>query len=278
MGLPQRLMLDAATWAASAGLSVRQVEISGDARQPRLDIYREVLSGGSDSMFLVDLQDLRARLMDLPWVADASIRRQWPDTLSIQLVERAPIAIWQVNGRYALVDAGGEPLPPAPLADYADLPLVVGPGAGPAAGALLALLADHARIADALVGAVRVGERRWDLKLESGETISLPEDAQAPAALARFAQAERQAPVLGQGFLRIDLRIPGKMAIRLSPEALERERQRQQAEARRRREEAARALPPAPAGALPPAPTGALPAAPAVRPPQVPSPDAQVRT
>lgn len=244
-GLPQRLLLDAITLASTAGLSVRQVEISGDVRQPRLDIYREILSGGSDSMFLLDIGELRTRLVALPWVADASIRRQWPDTLVIQIVERAPIAIWQVNGRYLLTDGSDRPLPPAPLADYADLPLVVGPGAGPAADTLLALLADHPDIGKALVGAVRVGERRWDLKLASGETISLPEDPQAARALARLAAAQKQAPVIGQGFLRIDLRIPGKMAIRLSPEAVERERRRQQEEARRRRAEAARALNPA---------------------------------
>lgn len=254
-GLPQRLLFDAVTLASAAGLSVRQVEISGDQRQPRLDIYREILSGGSDSMFLLDIAELRTRLLSLPWVADASIRRQWPDTLVIQITERQPIAIWQVGGRYLLTDGSDTPLPPAPLADFAGLPLVVGPGAGPAADTLLALLADHPGLLDALVGAVRVGERRWDLKLESGETISLPEDREAAAALARLAAAQKETPVLGQGFLRIDLRIPGRMAIRLSPEALERERRRQQEEARRRRAEAARPRPLEPALLPAPAPS-----------------------
>jgi cell division protein FtsQ len=244
LGLPQRLIINAATASAGAGFGVRQVQLSGVDRQPRIDIYREVLSGGSDAMILLDPADLRTRLNALPWVADSEVRRQWPDTVRIDIVERQPIAIWQQAGRYRLIDRNGKLLPPAPLEEFRKLPLVVGPGAEQATAGLLDLLKDHGGLASGLVGAVRVGGRRWDLKMQSGETIALPPDGQAPAALARFAAAQGMAPILGQGFLRIDLRIEGKMAVRLSPEAqLEADRRKRAAE--KERAEAARMLKPA---------------------------------
>ena len=70
-----------------------------------------------------------------------------------------------------------------------------------------------------LVSATWVGERRWDLSFQSGETVSLPE-GQKPAetALTRFAKMDKSAGLLGRGILRFDLRIPGKMTVRLPRE------------------------------------------------------------
>ena len=67
-----------------------------------------------------------------------------------------------------------------------------------------------------LVSANWVGQRRWDLSFQSGETILLPEgDALAGAALVKFAKMDKSAGLLGRGLLRFDLRIPGKMTVRL---------------------------------------------------------------
>ncbi|MFQ3596581.1 MAG: FtsQ-type POTRA domain-containing protein, partial [Sphingomonadaceae bacterium] len=95
LGHPQRMLHALAVWSAGAGFSVRQVVVEGDMHQPRLPLYREVLSGGTDAMILLDLPDLRARIEALPWVREAHVRRRWPDTLIVTLVEREPIAIWQ---------------------------------------------------------------------------------------------------------------------------------------------------------------------------------------
>jgi cell division protein FtsQ len=219
LGVPQRALHGAAVAGARAGFGVRQVEIEGDHRQDRLSIYREVLSGGTDSMFLLDLPDMRARLAGLPWVLDADVRRVWPDTVKVILVERVPVAVWQEAGRYRPIDATGAVLPVLPREEMAALPLLVGPGADRAAPEFLRMMARHPDLAGELAGAVRVGGRRWDLRLRSGEQIALPEDARAADALARFAAANAARPLLGQGFARFDLRIEDRMAVRLTPEA-----------------------------------------------------------
>jgi cell division protein FtsQ len=217
--LPQQATLAVATASSSAGFVIRQVNIEGATHQPKLSIYREVLEGGSDSMLLADLPAMRARLVALPWVRDASIQRRWPDRLEIRIVERKPAAVWQHRGRLKLIDAEGAVLPAGDLAPYALLPLLVGPHADRQAAALLKLVATQPQLAGELRAAIWVGDRRWDLRMKSGETIALPEGPAAEAALMRFAEIHRDTPLLGRGFVRFDLRIPDKMVVRVSDSA-----------------------------------------------------------
>ena len=201
-----------------AGFVVRQVEIDGATNQPRLSIYREVLDGGSDSMLLADLDAMRERLVALPWVKDASIQRRWPDRLHITIEERKPAAIWQYKGRLRLIDAEGMVLPAPDLSRFAALPLLVGAEARLQAPGLLRIVALQPELADEMEAALWVGQRRWDIRMKSGETISLPEGPAAEAAFLRFADLNRQTPLLGRGFVRFDLRLPDKMVVRVAGE------------------------------------------------------------
>jgi cell division protein FtsQ len=217
-GWPQRATLEAATLAADAGFVVRQVDIEGMVNQPRLSVYRQVLEGGSDSMLLTDIEAIRARVRALPWVRDASVERRWPNRLVIRIVEKKPVAVWQHQGVFRLIDETGKPLPSERVAEFVHLPQLVGRDANMQAAGLLTLVAQEPKLMQALDAAVWVGDRRWDLRMKSGETLSLPEGPAAPQALQRFAAIERDTPLLGRGFVRFDLRIPDKMVVRVSGE------------------------------------------------------------
>lgn len=217
--VPEQATMALATTTSSAGFVVRQVDITGTVNQPKLSIYREVLEGGSDSMLLADLPAMRERLIALPWVRDAAVHRRWPDRLEVRIIERKPAALWQHQGRLRLVDAEGVVLPAADLADFAQLPLLVGANAQEQAPAILKLVASQPAIASDIEAAIWIGQRRWDIRMKSGETISLPEGPAAQGALMRFAEIHRETPLLGRGFVRFDLRIPEKMVVRVSGEA-----------------------------------------------------------
>lgn len=216
--VPEKALLAAATTGSEAGFVVRQVEITGAVNQPRLSIYREVLEGGSDSMLLTDLPAMRARLKALPWVKDVSIARRWPDRLEIRVSERTPAALWQRQGSIRLIDVEGVVLPVEDLSQFPNLPLLVGAGAKEEAASLLNLIAAHPELARDMQAALWVGQRRWDMRMKSGETISLPEGRAAEAALMRFAEIHRETPLLGRGFVRFDLRVPDKMVVRVGTE------------------------------------------------------------
>jgi cell division protein FtsQ len=134
----------------------------------------------------------------------------------IDIVERTPAALWQDRQRLALIDSDGVVLDRVKIDNMPDLPLVIGPGANARASQLKAILADSPTMQAQLASATWVGGRRWDLSFQSGEIVALPEGEQAArAALAKFARADQSNGLLGRGLVRFDLRIPGKMIVRL---------------------------------------------------------------
>ncbi len=103
-----------------------------------------------------------------------------------------------------------------PVSRMPDLPLLVGKGANSQAVPLEHLLDKVPSLKAQLVSAKWIGQRRWDLSFQSGETLLLPEgQAQADAALAKFAKMDKSAGLLGRGFVQFDLRRPGQMTVRL---------------------------------------------------------------
>jgi cell division protein FtsQ len=97
-----------------------------------------------------------------------------------------------------------------------DLPLLIGPGANGQEQQLGQLMTSVQTLKPQLASATWVGGRRWDLSFQSGETLALPEGEQtAKAALMKFARLDRESGMLGRGLVRFDLRVPGKMIVRL---------------------------------------------------------------
>ena len=202
--------------AARAGFTVNHLEVHGIATGPRLAVLAAAVEGPTDSMLLVDLAAVRARLRAIPWIADASVTRRLPNTLIVDVIERKPVALWQFRRRLAAIDRSGVPLATDRLDRFAALPLIVGAGANTRVGELLDLLAATPRLQAAVDAATLVGTRRWDLRFRSGETLALPEGAAAHAALARFDALDRRTTLLGRGYTRFDLRVAGQMTVRVA--------------------------------------------------------------
>jgi Cell division septal protein len=209
-------------WAQAvgrAGFQVKKVEVVGAERIDRLKVYDIALAQKDRSMAAVDLEDVRRDLMKYGWIKDARVSRRLPDTLVVDIVERTPAAIWQNGGRLSLIDEKGVVLEAVSVATMPDLPLVIGPKANQRSQDLDRLLAEASSLKELLAGATWVGNRRWDLRFRSGETLSLPEgEAQAKAALAKFAHMDGANRLLGRGILRFDMRDPARFVLRLPHE------------------------------------------------------------
>ena len=202
-----------------AGFQVKKVEVVGADRIDRLKVYDIALAQKDRSMAAVDIEDLRHDLMRYGWIKDARVSRRLPDTLVVDIVERTPAAIWQHNNRLSLIDEQGVVLEPVTVATMPDLPLVIGPKANQRSRDLDRLLAEASSLKELLAGATWVGDRRWDLRFRSGETLSLPEgEADAKLALAKFAHMDGANRLLGRGILRFDMRDPNRFVLRLPHE------------------------------------------------------------
>jgi cell division protein FtsQ len=217
--LPQLAGIALGEGVGGAGFTLKRVEITGAHRVSRLAIYNVAFDQDSMAMPLVDLAETRARLMRFGWIREARVSRRLPDTLVVDIVERQPVAIWQNNRQLSLIDSDGVVLEPVRVDHMPNLPLVIGPEANRHIAGLGLLMQAAPRLRPQIAGASWVGARRWDIRFQSGELLTLPEgDEEARRAITRFAMMDQQDPLLGRGFARIDMRDPRRTYVRISRE------------------------------------------------------------
>ncbi len=216
MELPSKIWTGFGEAMGDAGFRVKSVDVTGVQHMESDPVFKIALDQKSTAMPLVDVAGIREKLLRYGWVKDARVARRLPDTLVIDIVERTPAALWQDKSRLSLIDADGVVLGGVKVTEMPDLPLLVGDGANNHSRQLERMLADAPTLRPQLESATWVSKRRWDLNFQTGETVALPEgEAEAKTALAKFARLDKSTGLLGRGILRIDLRIPGKMIVRL---------------------------------------------------------------
>jgi len=224
-GLPARVQvaLDAAeTHALSAsaalGLSVQQVLVDGRVETPAADVLHVLDVSRNAPILAFHPAEAKAELERLPWVRSASVERRLPNIVYVRLSEREPLALWQRHGQLTLIDRDGVEIPGVDLARFNALPVVVGDGAPQRAAALFALLATEPDFARRVSAAVRVGDRRWNLRIELGNarTIEalLPEENPG-AAWSRLAELDRQQHLFDHDITTVDLRFPDRLVVRV---------------------------------------------------------------
>lgn len=196
--------------ASYAGFGVKSIAVTGVAGVRADDVRAAALPPGRTSLFSAAPTLVRARVQRLDWVEDARVKRLWPSTLRIDVKRRKAYALWRVNSEAIVIDENGAPLSRPPRDDMANLPVIVGPGAARAAPAMIEALEGQPAIRARLQAAVRVGDRRWDLKLKSGAVVALPEE-NAPAAVAMIGALDARYQILDRPLARIDLRQPGRL-------------------------------------------------------------------
>jgi cell division protein FtsQ len=221
MGVPQTIGLEMAHALGRMGFVVHNIEITG-RKNVNADRVFEIVNDAADKqdMALIDLAGIRAQLLQLGWIQDARVSRRLPDTLAVDLVERSPAAILQRRQQLYLIDASGHVLSGGdPKTLPIQLPLVIGNGVEAHITDFQALVASQQSLRQLVAGGTWVGERRWDLRFQSGETLALPEGAvEARTAYATFARKDQEERLLGRGFVRFDMRNPGQMVVRTTPE------------------------------------------------------------
>ena len=203
---------------ARAGLKVDDVLVEGRARTKRSAILEALGVGRGTPILGFDPHAAKRRLEALPWVRAAIVERRLPEAIFVRLVERQPRALWQNQGRFAVIDQGGAVISGAKPKSFAHLPLVVGEDAPGHAADLLAMLETEPDLKTMVAAAVWVSGRRWNLRLDGGIDVRLPE-RDPDAAWAQLARIQREHGVLGRDVVSIDLRMPDRLVVRTAPGA-----------------------------------------------------------
>ena len=197
----------------AAGLEVREVLVEGRRNTPADLIRGAIGAQRGDPMLAFSPEEARARLETIAWVEAAHVERRLPGTILVRLTERTPFAIWQHNGRFAVIDREGRVVATETLDAFGPLPLVVGAGAEKHVAEFYDLLQAHRAILDRTQAMVRVGERRWNLRLHSGTDVLLPEGQEAPA-LNRLSELHARNALLDRPLAAVDMRLPDRLVVR----------------------------------------------------------------
>lgn len=204
---------------ALSGFSIQDVRVTGRAQTRKDDLLEAVGVERGDPIFGFDTEAARQRIERLGWVRSATVTRLLPDTIRIDVTERQPFALWQRGGALSIIDAEGQPITDEGVQDFAHLPFIVGFGAPRQAPALLNMMrAEQPQLLQRVRAFVRVSDRRWNLRLENGVDVKLPETG-VEKALSDLAVYDTKYKVLSRDIVSVDLRLPDRVSVELTEDA-----------------------------------------------------------
>jgi len=203
--------------SADLGLRIENVLVDGRSETGRGALLAAFGHGRGDPVFAIDTRAARARIESLPWVRRAWVERRLPDTVYLRIQERLPMALWQRGERFVLVDHDGAVIAQDDVARFRHLPIIVGDEAPGEAARLFAFMESAPALKARVVAAVWVGQRRWNLRLDNGIDVRLPE-TDPSLAWARLVAIDRGERITARDIRAIDLRQPGRLIVQMPPD------------------------------------------------------------
>ena len=214
---------------AKGGFAVQSLYLEGRNRTTMEDINKALGIKKGDPILRLSVSEMRERLEKIESVKLAAVERSLPDTIHVRIVEREPVALWQNHNKIAVVDDNGVVMNDIDVTPYQHqpqkLPLIIGDNAPAHVKELMNILAAEPELAKHFSAAIRVSDRRWNIRLnlKPGEAkeneieIRLPE-INPTEAWKKLADAQVHQQLLDRDVKVIDLRLEGKMFIKVVPE------------------------------------------------------------
>ncbi|MCY4035338.1 MAG: cell division protein FtsQ/DivIB [Hyphomicrobiales bacterium] len=208
----------------SLDFQLKEIIMHGNTRVKQETLVEALSLERGAAMLPINLFEAKARLESLEWVKSASLRRILPGTIEGHIHEQEPFAFWQKGGRLFLINSDGDAFLDLGLADSPDvegmksvkttLPYLVGAGALESGVEFVEALENYPAIKEKTKAAVRVGRRRWDLHLDNGVRVQMPEKS-FHQALVRLRQLHLEYDIFRRDVQIIDLRINDRIGFAL---------------------------------------------------------------
>lgn len=198
-----------------AGFSIQEVYVAGRKETARPEILAALGAKIGDPILYFDAEAARERLIQLGWIEDARIERRLPNRIVVILKERAPVAIWQRNNKFVLVDRKGDVIGPQGVQHYSHLKIIIGDDAPKHAAELMTMLERDPDMMRRVTHATWVSGRQWNIRIENQIDVRLP--AENPeAAWQKLTEMEREYGVLKRDITAVDLRVPDQTTVRMN--------------------------------------------------------------
>jgi cell division protein FtsQ len=204
--------------ARALGLGIARVTISGLDQMREAEVLAAAGVSPKVSLAFLSVAETRDRLKREPLIQSASVRKLYPNELTIALTERQPHALWQHDGELFVIAADGTVVDRMRDDRFANLPLVVGDQANARTKDYLALLDAAGPLKPRIRAGTLVSGRRWTLKMQNGIDVRLPELGAAEA-VARLVKLDREQKLLDKDVIAVDLRMRDRIVVRLTEEA-----------------------------------------------------------
>ena len=200
--------------------TVNLMAIDGASAELAQDIREALPYDFPTSSFHLDLEEMREVILALDPVAEADMRIRPGGILQVDVRERLPALVWRGPQGVETLDREGRRVGSlVARAVRPDLPLITGAGADRAVPEALELFRIATPVAGRVRGLVRMGERRWDMVLDRGQRILLPEREPAQA-LQRVLALDRTEALLAREVTTVDMRLGHRPTLRLAAPAV----------------------------------------------------------
>ena len=178
--------IEEAKWTAikvssEAGFQVNDIFVIGRSQTKQDVLLQAIRLTRGAPILAFDLKAAQKRIENLRWIKKATVKRMLPDTVLLDLVEHKQLALWQHKGSISLIGMDGEVISKKDLDRFSDLMVVVGSDAPKHTSELLKILGTEPDLMLLVKAAIRVGGRRWKLRLKGGVDVRLPEAGTAAA-------------------------------------------------------------------------------------------------
>jgi len=169
---------------------VRMVSIEGDFREvSEKEVAAAVMDAVRGNFFLLDLDTIRARAESIPWIHEATVRRDWPDGVHIRFTEQQLVARW---GRQAWLNDVGQVIDLKGRSGPQGLPQLSGPDG------LSERVLDHFRKLDSVLAPAGLkiaqltlsARHSWSIALDNGILLTLGRE-EPESKVDRFARVYR---------------------------------------------------------------------------------------
>jgi cell division protein FtsQ len=204
--------------ANALGFGIEGVTIIGAKELSEDEVLQASGITTRDSLPFLDASAIRQRLADVPIVKEVSVRKLYPARLVVEIEEREPYALWQKDGQVQVISKEGTAIDNLADPRLAHKAFVVGEDANLRVPEFLKILDNAGDLRERVRAGILVSGRRWNVKMESGLEIKLPE-SQPDVAFAKFVQMSREMRIMDKDISSVDLRLPDRMIVRLTADA-----------------------------------------------------------
>lgn len=211
-------------YTSELGFTLDDVIVTGREKTTQKEILQALGVKRGDNFLKINIQEIKDRLEVLPWVRKVLVKRTFfPNVIQVSIEERKVRSIWQINEKFHAIDYDGKVINAAFKPDHPIL-LIVGEGAPENINALLDDISDNQQILRRVKVANYISGRRWNLVLDDikdGITVKLPEE-NVKKAWKKLLKLDATNGILKRKLTIIDLRLEGKITVKLKRTTAER--------------------------------------------------------